>query len=88
MTPVADWPAILAKGLWFDLAVLAAQIAPVWIHEALLPERARASRLHRGLRVAWFALAVFALLLVAVAETTFWLEFASRVNVIAVDCLI
>jgi hypothetical protein len=86
VTPVAEWPAILANGLWFDLAVLAAQIAPVWIHEALLPERARATRLHRGLRVAWFALAVFALLLVA--ETTFWLEFASRVNVIAVDCLI
>jgi phosphoglycerol transferase MdoB-like AlkP superfamily enzyme len=86
--PLAEWPAILAKGLWFDLAVLAALVAPVWLYEALLPERVRASRLHHGLRVAWFALAVFALLFVAVAETTFWLEFATRFNFIAVDYLI
>ena len=81
--PLAEWPAILARGLWFDLAVLAALIAPVWIYEALLPQRARASRVHHGLRFAWFAL-----LFVAVAETTFWLEFATRFNFIAVDYLL
>ena len=86
--PVAEWPAIFARGLWFDLAVLAALIAPVWVYEALLPQRARASRVHHGLRFAWFALAVFALLFVAVAETTFWLEFATRFNFIAVDYLL
>jgi phosphoglycerol transferase MdoB-like AlkP superfamily enzyme len=86
--PLAEWPAVLAKGLWFDLAVLTALLAPVWIYEALLPERARASRLHHGLRFAWFAVAIFALLFVAVAEATFWLEFASRFNFIAVDYLI
>jgi len=86
--PLAEWPAIFARGLWFDVAALSALIAPVWLYEALLPDRVRASPLHRALRVAWFALAVFALLFVAVAEATFWLEFATRFNFIAVDYLL
>ena len=86
--PLADWPAVLAKGLWFDLAVLAVLLAPVWLYEALLPARWRAHGAHRALRLAWFALTVFALLFGAVAETTFWLEFATRFNFIAVDYLL
>jgi phosphoglycerol transferase MdoB-like AlkP superfamily enzyme len=86
--PLADWPAVLAKGLWFDLAVLAVLLAPVWLYEALLPARWRAHRAHRALRLAWYALSVFVLLFGAVAETTFWLEFATRFNFIAVDYLL
>ena len=86
--PLADWPAIFAKGLWFDLAVLAALLAPVWLYEALLPDRVRATRIHQGLRFAWFALAVFALLFGALAEVTFWREFSTRFNFIAIDYLI
>ncbi|CAG0984296.1 Lipoteichoic acid synthase 1 [Burkholderiales bacterium] len=86
--PFSDWPAMLATGLWFDLAVLTALLAPVLLYEALLPSRWREARVHRALRFAWFAFVVFALLFGAVAEATFWLEFATRFNFIAVDYLL
>ena len=86
--PLAEWPAIFARGLWFDAVVLAVLLAPLWIYEALLPDRWRASRTHHAARLAFFALAVFGLLFVAAAEATFWLEFATRFNFIAVDYLL
>ena len=86
--PLAEWPAILAAGLWFDLVALAVLLAPVWIYEALLPDPWRRSRAHHALRMAWFAACLFALFFVAAAEATFWLEFATRFNFIAVDYLL
>lgn len=86
--PLSQWPGVFAKGLWFDLVVLVALLAPVWLYEAALPDRWRRTRLHRGLRFAWIASAVFVLLFVAVAEATFWLEFSTRFNFIAVDYLL
>lgn len=86
--PFSDWLALFAKGLWFDLAVLSVLIAPVWLYEAVLPEGWRTSRLHRVLRVGGFALAAFTLLFVAIAEGTFWIEFSTRFNFIAVDYLL
>ncbi len=86
--PLAEWPAIFAQGLWFDAVVLAVLLAPMWLYDALLPDRLRASGLHHGLRTAFFALALFGLLFVAVAEATFWMEFATRFNFIAVDYLL
>jgi phosphoglycerol transferase MdoB-like AlkP superfamily enzyme len=86
--PLATWPALLAKGLWFDLAVLAVLLVPVWIYEALLPDRWRHSGLHAALRFGWIALTAFLLLFGAIAEATFWQEFATRFNFIAVDYLI
>ena len=73
--PLSEWPAMFARGLWFDLVVLVALLAPVWLYEAALPDRWRATRTHRALRFAWFLFAVFVLLFIAVAEATFWLEF-------------
>lgn len=86
--PWRDWPPALLKGLWFDLAVLAVMLAPVWLYEALLPTRWRISRPHRILRFVWlwFSLAVF--LLEAAAEIVFWGEFSTRFNFIAVDYLL
>ena len=86
--PPSEWPAVFAKGLWFDLVVLAALLAPVWLYEAALPDRWRTARTHHALRFAWFLLAVFVLLFIAVAEATFWLEFSTRFNFIAVDYLL
>ena len=82
----ALWPELLLRGLGFDLAVLAWLLAPGWLGTALWPARWR-------LRQAWprllgFFVFVFALLFLALAEWTFWLEFASRFNFIAVDYLI
>ena len=86
--PLRLWPGIFAKGLWFDLAVASVLLVPVFLYEAFLPNRWRASRLHRGLRLFWLWLSVSLLLFSAVAEFTFWLEFSTRFNFIAVDYLI
>ncbi len=86
--PLAAWPMVLAQGLWFDLAALTALLVPVWLYEAILPDRWRASGAHRVLRFIWLAVVLFVLLFGAVAEATFWLEFATRFNFIAVDYLL
>ena len=86
--PLVAWPVVLLAGVWFDLVVLTALLVPVWIYEALLPDRWRASGTHRVLRFAWLAVVVFVLLFGSVAEATFWLEFATRFNLIAVDYLL
>jgi len=86
--PLRLWPGIFAKGLWFDLVVALTLLAPVFLYEALLPNRWRASRLHRVLRTLWLWLTVALLLFGAVAEFTFWMEFSTRFNFIALDYLI
>jgi hypothetical protein len=86
--PPVAWPALFAKGLWFDLVVLTVLLAPLWLYDALLPDRIRASRAHRLLRRGGFLVAIVALLFIAVAEVTFWIEFATRLNFIAVDYLV
>lgn len=86
--PVDLWPSIFAKGLWFDLAVASVLIAPVFLYEALLPNKWRVSRWHSVLRLIWLWLSVSLLLFGAVAEVTFWQEFSTRFNFIALDYLI
>jgi len=86
--PLVAWPVVLLEGLWFDLVVLTALLVPVWIYEAMLPDHWRASGAHRVLRFAWLAVVLFVLLFGAVAEATFWLEFATRFNFIGVDYLL
>ncbi len=78
-------PALLI-GAGFDLAVASFMIAPAALVLTLWPTRWR-----RGLR--WLLPAAFvpialAYVFVAVAEFTFWQEFASRFNFIAVDYLV
>jgi len=87
----AGWgnaPGLFARGLAFDLATLAVVVAPWLLASALLPDRWRAARALVALR--WVVLwAVVALLLFgAVAELTFWQEFTTRFNFIAVDYLV
>jgi phosphoglycerol transferase MdoB-like AlkP superfamily enzyme len=88
MVPVGLWPGIFGKGLWFDVAVVAFFLAPVCLYEALLPNRWRASRLHGVFRLLWLWFSIGLLLFGAVAEATFWLEFSTRFNFIAVDYLL
>lgn len=86
--PPSLWPGIFAKGLWFDLVVSAAAISPLLLYEALLPDRWRMSRGHTRLQAAslWVGMAI--LLFCAAAEATFWMEFSTRFNFIAVDYLL
>lgn len=86
--PLSLWPMVFAKGLAFDLAVLAITLAPVLLYEALLPNKWRQSRWHRVLRTLWFVLSVFIMIFGATSEITFWIEFSTRFNFIAVDYLL
>ncbi len=86
--PPQLWPSVFFKGLWFDLAVTSALLAPAFIYDALLPNRWRRSRWHARLRLFWLWLSVSLLLFGAVSEATFWLEFSTRFNFIALDYLI
>lgn len=86
--PLSLWPVLFAKGLAFDLAVLAVTLAPVLLYEALLPNTWRQSRWHRVLRTLWFVLSVFVMIFGATSEITFWIEFSTRFNFIAVDYLL
>ncbi|MEO6291501.1 MAG: hypothetical protein ABIO88_02640, partial [Burkholderiaceae bacterium] len=86
--PPALWPEIFIKGLWFDLAVASVLLAPVCLYEAILPNSWRVKGWHRTLRFVWLWFAIALLLFGAVAEVTFWLEFSTRFNFIALDYLI
>jgi len=86
--PLALWPEIFVKGFWFDMCVISVLLAPICLYEALLPNKWRDKSWHRVLRMVWFWLAIALLLFGAVAESTFWLEFSTRFNFIALDYLI
>jgi phosphoglycerol transferase MdoB-like AlkP superfamily enzyme len=86
--PLSLWPAIFLKGLMFDLAVISLAAAPVCLYEALVPNGWRAKGWHRVLRTVWFCFAVLVMLFGAASEITFWIEFTTRFNFIAVDYLI
>jgi phosphoglycerol transferase MdoB-like AlkP superfamily enzyme len=82
------WPGILIKGLYFDLAVIAVLISFICLYEAVLPNRWRSSKWHGVLRMVWLWGSVSLMLFGAVAEATFWIEFSTRFNFIAVDYLL
>ena len=86
--PPALWPEVFLKGLWFDIAVASVLLAPVCLYEAMLPNSWRTKSWHRTLRYTWLWFAVALLLFGAVAEVTFWMEFSTRFNFIALDYLI
>lgn len=86
--PLAQWPRIFLLGFWFDALVAVTLLAPLLLPGALLPARLRQGRVYRGLRLAGLWLLWCLLLLAAVSEITFWLEFSTRFNFIAVDYLL
>jgi phosphoglycerol transferase MdoB-like AlkP superfamily enzyme len=86
--PLSLWPGIFAKGLWFDFAVVSVLLAAVFLYEAILPNSWRNSRIHLVLRLVWLWFSAALLLFGAVAEITFWMEFSTRFNFIALDYLI
>ena len=88
LVPPSLWPGIFLKGLWFDLAVTSSLLAPVFIYEATLPNAWRQSLWHTRLRLLWLWFSLSILLFGAVSEATFWLEFSTRFNFIALDYLI
>lgn len=86
--PVSLWPGLFVRGLWFDLAVLTWLLAPMLLWAAIWPERWRNTRWQGGLRLAIFFAMAALLLFGALSEWTFWEEFETRFNFIAVDYLV
>jgi phosphoglycerol transferase MdoB-like AlkP superfamily enzyme len=86
--PAALWFGIFVRGLAFDLTVLAWALAPAFLWAALTPARLRSTPWRHPLRLGLFFLATCLMLFVGVAEATFWEEFSTRFNFIAVDYLI
>jgi hypothetical protein len=86
--PTELWFGIFVRGLAFDLTVLAWVLAPGFLWAALTPARLRSTRWRHPLRLGLFFFAACLMLFVGVAEATFWEEFSTRFNFIAVDYLI
>lgn len=86
--PLALWPGIFLHGFGFDLATLAWLLAPMLLWAALWPARWRDTRWRGGVRLLMFFVLAAALLFGALSEWTFWEEFATRFNFIAVDYLV
>ncbi|MCX7898377.1 MAG: sulfatase-like hydrolase/transferase [Rhodocyclaceae bacterium] len=88
VVPLAIWPAVFARGLIADLAVLSWLLIPFLLWRMLQPASPRWLGVAPWLRLLAFWLGSFILLFLALAEATFWLEFSARFNFIAVDYLI
>jgi phosphoglycerol transferase MdoB-like AlkP superfamily enzyme len=85
--PTALLP-ILAVGLLNDLAASTYVLIPFTLLALVLGDGPRRRRLHAIAASALLAAATFGFLFTALAEGTFWNEFSSRFNFIAVDYLV
>lgn len=85
---IHNLPAILFRGLWFDLHVLLLLSIPYLLLKILLPAQWPRGRtlniFSRAFLFAWTFCWYFA----SASEIVFWDEFASRANFIAVDYLV
>lgn len=86
--PLALWPGLFLRGLGFDLVVLSWILAPMLLWAALWPGRWRGTRWQGNVRLVIFFAASAILIFGALSEWTFWDEFATRFNFIAVDYLV
>jgi len=86
--PWSLWPGVLAKGVLFDAATLAYLLPIFLLADAFLPARVRANRWVLHFRQFVFGAVLFFLFSLSAMEMTFWMEFHTRFNFIALDYLI
>ncbi|MEO5997104.1 MAG: sulfatase-like hydrolase/transferase [Chitinophagaceae bacterium] len=79
---------IFGEGLLFDIGVASFFVAPYSLYLLILPAKWNNSIINRIITYVAFTLAVLILMFSFFAEFTFWQEFESRFNFIAVDYLI
>ena len=79
---------IYCKGFLFDTATAVFLSVPYSVYLLLLPQELNRSFANKVVTYALFFLVLFIILLCFVAEYTFWFEFESRFNFIAVDYLV
>lgn len=85
---VGYWPSLMLRGLTFDLLVLVWLLSPALLWAAVTPSAWRETRWRQKIRLVLFWCNASFLLFIALAEVTFWDEFATRFNFIAVDYLL
>ncbi|ALM48016.1 sulfatase [Flavobacterium psychrophilum] len=78
----------LITGLFFDMGTSSFIVFPALLYIAMVPNRFIGSWLDKVLTLFFFALTLFILMFTFLAEITFWEEFRTRFNFIAVDYLI
>lgn len=78
----------LATGLFYDLGVCSFIALPSLLYIMVWPAKWVGSKADRVLTYFFFTLTVFLLMFTFLAEVTFWEEFRTRFNFIAVDYLI
>lgn len=83
-----DMLAIYGKGLIFDFGVSVFFVTPYSIYLLFLSEKWNRSLINKFVTISAFTLCVFICVFSFFAEFTFWNEFESRFNFIAVDYLI
>ncbi|WP_341836135.1 sulfatase-like hydrolase/transferase [Chitinophaga pollutisoli] len=79
---------IFGFGLLFDIGVASFFLLPYGMYLLILPPRWSGSLLNRIVTPVFFFLGTLILMFSFFAEFTFWLEFESRFNFIAVDYLV
>lgn len=82
------WLYAFGIGLGYDLLSFVYFASPLVLLLWLLPKRVLSDRIGRGIVAGLCLLLLFAMLFVAVSEWTFWEEFQTRFNFIAVDYLV
>ena len=89
-TDASAWQLFLlfAQGAVYDLGFLSFASLPLALYLALCPQWLWSKSWHQLLLRILFALSLFVMLFIALAEWIFWDEFAVRFNFIAVDYLV
>ena len=82
--PFGLWPELLIRGAWFDILVACWLVAVGFAWATITPSRWRETRWQNPIRLVLFSLNAMLLVFIAFAEFTFWDEFSTRVNFIAV----
>lgn len=86
--PLSLWPEFMLRGLLADVLVVCWLLAPGFVWAAITPSRWRETRWQNPIKLALFGLNAALLVFLAFSEFTFWEEFSTRFNFIAVDYLI
>ncbi|MFY9328937.1 MAG: hypothetical protein WAO76_13130 [Georgfuchsia sp.] len=81
-------PGIFIIGLWFDVAVLAWPASPILLWQALRRRKIALTPLRKVFHILLCWLAISVLLFSALSEWSFWVEFSTCFNFIAIDYLI
>jgi phosphoglycerol transferase MdoB-like AlkP superfamily enzyme len=85
---IIDFIQMIGLGIINDLATVFYFLLPIAIFSFLIPKRLAETRFFKGFYYSLYFILITALCFLIVSEFTFWLEFSTRFNFIAVDYLV